>query len=306
MEALEVHDLVRSEAEVRLWSPTPPHPCYAPYVIETIAEAGSRFPRGGTLVLVGGYYELGDWLLSAAPQRIILKYNSFTHLRLFAWLDELKAAGLPGPDLVFPSTLLRDAVAMDGRVEPSPIDIARFRPFGRRDSERFTLGRLSRDTLVKHHEDDPSLYRMLALGGCRIRIMGGTCLEEFLRVDAAGIELLPAGAEPAADFLRGLDCFFYRTGTFLESFGRVVLEAMATGLPVVCHRRGGYTEWIRDGENGFLFDTQEEAFDLLTALRDDRQLRRRIGQAARQTAEELFGADAHNARRRWYLHARGG
>jgi hypothetical protein len=41
--------------------------------------------------------------------------------------------------------------------------------------------------------------------------------------------------------------------------GRVVTEAMACGLPVVCHESGGYAEIIEHGRNGFLFDTQQEA-----------------------------------------------
>lgn len=300
MEALAVHALLRGHADVRIWSLTAPHPSYSPHLIETILEKEGCFPRGGSLVLVGGYYSLGGWLPAAAPDRIILKYNSFTHQRFFSWLEELEAAGLPQPSLVFPSQLLKDAVSLEGLVEPSPIDIDLFHPVTRRN-DRFTIGRLSRDTLVKHHEDDPSLYRMLAFRDCRIRIMGGTCLEEHLQSDATGIELLHAGAQPAESFLQSLDCFFYRTGDFLESFGRVVLEAMATGLPVVCHRRGGYAEWILDGENGFLFDTQEEACDKLAALQGDRSASGRIGEAARDTAVALFGEKAVETRRKWYL-----
>lgn len=300
-EALATRELLRSHADVRLWSPTPPDASYSSFPINTLQEGAGLHPLGGTLILVGGYYDLGKWLESARPERIIVKYNTFTHDRFFGWLAELNRAGLPVPDLVFPSRLLKAAVAMEGVVEPSPIDIERFHPDSRFPPGRFTIGRLSRDTLVKHHEDDLSLYRMLALSGCTIRVMGGTCLEEHLQSDAGNIELLPAGAEPAEDFLRSLDCFFYRTGVAEETFGRVVPEAMATGLPVVCHRRGGYTEWIRSGENGFLFDTQEEAFDLLIALRDDPEMRLRIGQAARQTAVDLFGKAARDVRRRWYL-----
>lgn len=300
MEALAVHALLHGHANVRLWSPTAPHPSYSSHPIETILEKEGHYPRGGSLVLVGGYYSLGGWLAAAAPEHIILKYNSFTHRHFFSWLEELEAAGLPQPRLVFPSKLLKDAVSLEGLVEPSPIDIDLFHPAPRRN-DRFTIGRLSRDTLGKHHEDDPSLYRMLAFRGCRIRIMGGACLGEYLQADATEIELLPVGAQPAENFLQSLDCFFYRTGEFLETFGRVVLEAMATGLPVVCHRRGGYAEWIRDGDNGFLFDTQEEAYEKLAALQGDRSTSERIGDAARETAVALFGEKAVETRRNWYL-----
>jgi glycosyltransferase involved in cell wall biosynthesis len=103
------------------------------------------------------------------------------------------------------------------------------------------------------------------------------------------VTLLPAYAQEAHLFLQGLDCFFYRTSEkYLEPSARVVTEAMACGLPVVCHKSGGYAEWIDDGRNGFLFETQEEALELLLGLKEDPALRERVGKAARRTAEELF------------------
>jgi glycosyltransferase involved in cell wall biosynthesis len=37
-----------------------------------------------------------------------------------------------------------------------------------------------------------------------------------------------------------------------ESFGRVIIEAMAVGVPVVAFRQGGIEEIIKDGHNGYL------------------------------------------------------
>ncbi|MBI4989619.1 MAG: glycosyltransferase family 4 protein [Rhodocyclales bacterium] len=267
-----------------------------PIVYET-----GNFPREGTLIIHGSHYELGLWAGKTNARRVILLCNVHWPLQLFDTITRLREAGLPEPDLVFRSRGLREQAAMDGIVEPPLIDIDVFRPAMRATGGGFTLGRISRDVLGKHSGDDPSLYRMLANAGCRVRVMGGTCLDEYIGVDRVGIELTEAGSLPAQRFLQELDCFFYRTGTWEEAFGRVMLEAMATGLPVVCHRRGGHTEWIRSGENGFLFDTQEEAFDLLTALRDDPDRRLHIGQAARQTALNMFGEAAREVRRRWYL-----
>jgi glycosyltransferase involved in cell wall biosynthesis len=66
------------------------------------------------------------------------------------------------------------------------------------------------------------------------------------------------------------------------------MEAMACGLPVVCRNRGGYVEVIENGRNGFLFETDSEAFAIIQRLRENRVLGRAIGAAARETIEGLY------------------
>lgn len=301
LSALALQGLLSSEADARLWSIDPPHPCYEAYTIGTVAFESGDFPRGGTLVIHGNHFELGQWATDSQAVRVILLCNVHSPLRLFDSIARIVEAGLPKPELVFRSNRLREQSALEGIVEPPLIDIDLFKPAILPSARPFTIGRISRDHLGKHAEDDPSLYRMLALSGCRIRVLGGTCLDEYLGPDREGIELLEAGQFPAHSFLQELDCFFYRTGTLEEAFGRVMLEAMATGLPVVCHRRGGYAEWVRDGENGFLFDTQEEAYDLLTELSGNPEKRLSIGKAARASIELLAGAGAREDQKNWYL-----
>lgn len=60
------------------------------------------------------------------------------------------------------------------------------------------------------------------------------------------------------------------------------LEAATVGVPSVCSGRSAFTHAIRNGENGFLADTEGEWYQALTALVQDTELRRRIGAAARQ------------------------
>ena len=44
---------------------------------------------------------------------------------------------------------------------------------------------------------------------------------------------------------------------WVEAFGNVAIEAMATGVPVISYRRGGPAEIIDDGETGFLVDPDD-------------------------------------------------
>lgn len=56
---------------------------------------------------------------------------------------------------------------------------------------------------------------------------------------------------------RAADVFVYPSA--YDTFGMVVLEAMASGLPVVVGRDIGAAELIEDGENGFLIDPARPA-----------------------------------------------
>ncbi|MEN6631847.1 MAG: glycosyltransferase [Candidatus Polarisedimenticolia bacterium] len=287
--ALALRDLLRTRRRVRLWrfaDKAPDPEIAAAYPLETIR--GLHFPRGGTIVCVGGYFRIGEWIRLAFPQRVVLVFNTPDREDFLHATRRLARARRP-IEYRFASDALRRLAGAPGGVELSPIDLERFVPRPADASRPFTVGRLSRDSHGKHHPDDPELYRRLAAAGCRVRVMGGMSLAPFL-AGVPGVELLPEGAAPAEEFLAGLDVFLYRTGPdWLEPHGRVVTEAMAAGLPVVCHARGGYTEFVRDGENGLLFGTNGEAAAAVARLRAAPALRRALGAQARADMERRLG-----------------
>jgi glycosyltransferase involved in cell wall biosynthesis len=88
-----------------------------------------------------------------------------------------------------------------------------------------------------------------------------------------------------ADHYAACDLFAFTSLT--ETFGNVVLEAMSSGLPVVCMRAGGVADIVRNRETGYLIGTSEppQAFaDALISLLDDEPSRREMGRAAREYA----------------------
>lgn len=300
--AIEMFKLLGQSRQVQLWSRfTPAQEFSRRYPIRLIRPWLGRFPVGGTFIFVGAYFRIGHWYKAALPARTILIYNTFQPDRLQRALQRLRAWHRAPVEIVYTSRLLRRHSDEPGTVIESPIDIAQFRPAHGRKPGPFRVGRLSRDIASKHHDDDPSVYAALCAQGIEVRVMGGMCL----RAKAEGVGgpvLLPAGVTPASDFLQGLDCFFYRTSErWLEAYGRVVFEAMACGLPVVCGRRGGYADYIAHGVNGFLFDTTAEAVALIRTLRDDAALRERVGRAARATVERLYGGPAWMAKLAYFL-----
>jgi glycosyltransferase involved in cell wall biosynthesis len=70
-----------------------------------------------------------------------------------------------------------------------------------------------------------------------------------------------------------------------EPFGLAMIEAMATGTPVIAYRRGSVPEVVSDGETGFVVTDSEEAAD--AAHRATRLDRRHI----RRVFEKRFSAE---------------
>jgi len=79
-----------------------------------------------------------------------------------------------------------------------------------------------------------------------------------------------------------------------DGIPNVLVEAMASGLPVVTTSAGGTTELVRDGDNGLVCppgDVPAIAADVEQVL-EDPALRCRLGAAARATVEADYDVDA--------------
>jgi glycosyltransferase involved in cell wall biosynthesis len=97
---------------------------------------------------------------------------------------------------------------------------------------------------------------------------------------------VPYHEAPAA-YRRG-DLFV--SPTYGEGFSNTILEAMATGLPVVSTRAVGVVDCLRHGENALLVEVGdvEMLAVVIGALLDDRDLRRRISEKALEEARTLY------------------
>ena len=76
-----------------------------------------------------------------------------------------------------------------------------------------------------------------------------------------------------------------------EPFGRVIVEAMACGVPVVAAKAGGPEEIVEDGVSGWLTtpgDVPRLSAALARALSADPAP---VGRAGRRVVEERFSAD---------------
>lgn len=88
-----------------------------------------------------------------------------------------------------------------------------------------------------------------------------------------------------------LRCFdvFVQTSIF-EGMSNTILEAMASGLPIVATNTGGNPELISNGRNGMLVPvgSPEKLTATLSLLMSDQSLRLRYGSASRSLVENQF------------------
>ena len=172
------------------------------------------------------------------------------------------------------------------------VDLDRFDP-RLRDAEMFGgrfnvlyCGRLTRekgvdllaDAFLRAHDEDPRLHLVLAGGGPEESL-----LRERLGDHATFLGWLAGADLPKA--YASADAFMFASRT--DTFGQVILEAQASGLPVVAVAEGGPLSLIADGETGVLSAPSAEALSaaLLSVVRAP-ALRERLRKTALATVQE--------------------
>lgn len=197
--------------------------------------------------------------------------------------------------------LLRLRVA-DAEVWGRGVDTELFHPGRRSQDMRAALGMGSRFTFVyvgrlapeKGAEQILHAFRLasenLPQGVIHLIMAGSGPCEAALR----------AAAPPGVTFLGFLDrrsrlpdlyanCDAFVFASVTETLGLVVLEAMASGLPVVATPAGGVRDHLRHGQNGLAYqegDTGGMA-RAMVRLAEEWGLRDRLSRGARRTAEAL-------------------
>jgi len=91
------------------------------------------------------------------------------------------------------------------------------------------------------------------------------------------------GWRPDVDEIMG--CFdIFVLPSLNEGMGRVLVEAMAAGLPIVASRVGGIPDLIKDGKNGLLVPPADASAlgNTISALLEDKEKRKRMGEAGKK------------------------
>lgn len=102
---------------------------------------------------------------------------------------------------------------------------------------------------------------------------------------------LPGARDDVAELIQGFD--LYVLPSLAEGISNTLMEAMATGLPVVATNVGGNAELITDGMTGQLVNKADPKgmADSISAYIESSDLRQQHGTAGRDRAVEMFSLD---------------
>ncbi|GCE50883.1 glycosyltransferase involved in cell wall biosynthesis [Thermosporothrix hazakensis] len=208
-----------------------------------------------------------------------------------------------------PSTAarLREQGFSNLRIWPRGVDTTLFRP-GKRDEslrahwvggeQKVVLLYVGRVSYEKNLRLLIEAYRDMDHGRCHLVIVGDGPASEGVRAALSGVPVTFTGylsGEALARAYASADVFAFPSET--ETFGQVVLEAMASGLPVVGVRAEGVCDLVTHEQTGLLLDRrrneQVAAYrSLLTRLVERQQERECFGAAAVIEAQRQSWSEA--------------
>jgi glycosyltransferase involved in cell wall biosynthesis len=183
---------------------------------------------------------------------------------------------------------------------PIGIDIEHFphRPEG--DGPAFVIGSFVKDGVGMQEGNEPKLLKgpdtfvavvdrlRTAIPNLSVLLTGparGYVRTELKRLGVPQEHLILSSRDELARAYQRVDVCLVTSRQ--EGGPKAVLEAMATGVPLVSTRVGQATELVLDGENGLLADV-DDVEALVTAVQrvhDDPELRARLRASGRATAE---------------------
>jgi glycosyltransferase involved in cell wall biosynthesis len=132
---------------------------------------------------------------------------------------------------------------------------------------------------------------------CILRIAGTGPLREDLEEQArkAGLDSVEFVGFVEYDNLPLLYCDadIFILPSLEETWGFVVNEAMASGLPVLCSKYAHAREMVNEGENGYLFDplSADDTILKINTLFERRSEWKEMGRRGRETVEKLYPAE---------------
>ncbi len=153
------------------------------------------------------------------------------------------------------------------------------------------IGRIAQEknieALIEYHQElvkaDPT-YKLFIVGsGDHLDCLKGIVVERNLRES-----VIFAGKKDYVElpyFYNMADCFVIASTS--ETQGLVVVEAMATGLPIVAVNDESFHPMVKDGVNGYLFVSKKDYLNRVRELMNNTELRKDLGRKSLEISDEF-------------------
>lgn len=261
-----------------------------------------------------GFSELQLRLLRRANRRIVFDFDDAVMFREQKYRRPLRArtfkkfirtmnvcaAVVAGNDFL---ACFAEACGRRTMILPTAVDVTKYKMKMPRPDKGRTIGWLGlSDGLPYVRQIEPALRRLAdRFPGLRLSVVS----DKPLQLDGVPVdnELWRAETEQAhlANFDVGIMPLWDSVWT-RGKCGYKILQYMGVGTAVVASPVGVNSHIIRDGDNGFLANTEDEWVDRIGRLLDDAELRREFGQRGRQLVEERYSADRFSSEYAKLLH----
>jgi glycosyltransferase involved in cell wall biosynthesis len=222
----------------------------------------------------------------------LLRKLAASGVGLFAHGDtvgRLEALGIPAEEIP-------PGIDFDLYGRPSPADRGRLRASIGAAPESLVLVSVGRMVPGKGHAFLLDAMRLLGgrAGAARLVMVGegplrGSLARQCAEAGLSGRVTFTGHQPPAAvaQWLAAADIFCLFSE--YENYSNAALEAMASGLPVLATRVGGFPLQVRDGSNGYLIEpgSGQEFVERVGQLAADPASRTRLARGARRFAENF-------------------
>jgi glycosyltransferase involved in cell wall biosynthesis len=179
-------------------------------------------------------------------------------------------------------------------IMPSTIDTDKYKEIKKLKEGPVTIGWVGSHTTIKHFETIvPVLIKLKKKykGEIEFKVIG----DPIYRNSDLGINGIAWDNSKEVEFFNMLDIGVMPLPDDEWTKGKCGMKGllyMSVNTPAVMSSVGMNSEIIENGVNGFLADTKEEWFEVLSKLIEDENLRKSIGLAGRKTVEEKYSMNS--------------
>jgi glycosyltransferase involved in cell wall biosynthesis len=152
------------------------------------------------------------------------------------------------------------------------------------------------EAMVELRRTHPDAIALIVGGAHRSGRAYADELRQFVAANGIEKNVIFTGArDDVGDVMNAMDVVAH-TSVRGEPFGRVIIEGMCVGRPVVATRAGGVPEFVADGKNGLLVPAGDPSAlaAVLKRLFEDAELRERLSRGALESVRD-FAVEYHVA-----------